>query len=144
MAEKSGVTKWFAKKIEKQTMLKAVGLMIASAALIEAEAVQSMFKTKTGTTYRKYEGTKTATWVASAPGEAPAVVTSTLVNSIASDVTFTGDEVVARIGTNVLYGFFLERGVKGKIEPRPWLRPAFMKMLPQIRAMWNAKGGLAG
>ena len=59
----------------------------------------------------------------SAPSEPPKRVTGTLRSSIAQDVRADGSDVVARIGTNVPYGRYLEQGTR-KMAARPYLRPA--------------------
>lgn len=57
---------------------------------------------------------------ASAPGEPPRKRTGTLQKSIAYEVKGEGDTVVARIGTPVDYGRFLEFGTK-RMAARPYL-----------------------
>jgi hypothetical protein len=47
-----------------------------------------------------------------------------------------GSEYITKIGTNVYYGRMWEEGFskKGKVfSPRPWLRPAFDDMMPEIK-----------
>lgn len=66
---------------------------------------------------------------ASAPGEAPARDDGTLASSIASMVRGgTLKPIVGFVGTNLIYGLFLELGTEGPaatggMEPRPWLMP---------------------
>ncbi len=65
--------------------------------------------------------------IASSPGNAPRIETSTLVNSI--DVQRVADMRHA-VGTAVLHGRDTEFGI-GML-PRPWLRPAMMLVQGQI------------
>lgn len=66
--------------------------------------------------------------IASAPGEAPAVLTGRLRNSIAGEkARVRGTEVRAEWGTNVEYARRLENGGRNRdgsrFYPRPWVRP---------------------
>jgi len=74
----------------------------------------------------------------SKPGEPPHVQTGRLRASVAYEVEGT----VARIGTNVKYGRFLETG-SSRMAPRPWLRRMLAEMTPTFRAILTApiKGG---
>jgi hypothetical protein len=51
-----------------------------------------------------------------------------------ASVTYVIDEnnLVARIGTNVNYGRWLEIGTR-RLRPRPWLRPSMAQATPQVR-----------
>ena len=60
---------------------------------------------------------------ASAPGSAPRSKTGRLERSIAV-VIKRAKNTTALVGTDMLHGRFLELGT-GKMEPRPWLMPAF-------------------
>ncbi len=66
--------------------------------------------------------------VPSAAGEPPRVDTGVLRSSITHELIIRGNNPVARVGTNVTYGRFLELGTSD-IEPRPWLRPALAKAI---------------
>lgn len=59
----------------------------------------------------------------SAPGAYPKSKTGRLERSITVIVT-SGKRVVAKVGTAMIHGRFLELGT-GKMEPRPWLLPSF-------------------
>jgi phage gpG-like protein len=61
----------------------------------------------------------------SAPGESPATQKTDLMKSVqVEDV----HPLLKLVGTNLPYGRFLELGTKN-IKPRPWLRPAFVRLL---------------
>ena len=66
--------------------------------------------------------------VPSAPGEPPHVDTGRLRSSITFEFESSRSQFEARVGTNVIYGKFLELGTV-HIRPRPWLRPAFFKVI---------------
>ena len=66
--------------------------------------------------------------VPSNPGEPPRIDTKTLHESITTETERDGNSVETRIGTNVHYGLHLELGTS-KMKPRPWLRPAFYKVV---------------
>lgn len=65
--------------------------------------------------------------VRSNPGEPPRVETGNLKESVTTETERSDRMVETRIGTNVIYGLFLELGTS-KMAPRPWLRPAFDKV----------------
>lgn len=69
---------------------------------------------------RIYKRGKRGTHQASAPGEYPASDTGRLMGSIMSDIAPT----VATVGTNIVYGQYLEFGTS-KMAARPWLLPSF-------------------
>ena len=64
--------------------------------------------------------------VASRPGEPPRIDTKNLHESIMTETEAERTSVETRIGTNVIYGRYLEMGTS-KMKPRPWLRPALKK-----------------
>lgn len=96
---------------------EAKRLVHDTAARIEAMAKISFADSKTGRPYQK----KGKTHIASAPGEAPAVDTGQLTNSVQWELT---GETSAVAGTNVEHGMHTEFGTV-RMEPRPWLGPAF-------------------
>lgn len=57
------------------------------------------------------------------PGEPPAVQTARLTGSIAYELA---DERTLRVGTNVVYGKYLELGTR-RMAPRPFLVPALIR-----------------
>lgn len=66
--------------------------------------------------------------VPSKPGEPPHVDTGRLRASISTITDVGSEQVVTRVGTNVRSGRELELGTS-RIKPRPWLRPAFNKVV---------------
>lgn len=78
--------------------------------------------------------------VASAPGEAPAVLYGRLRQSIAwTEPTWEGNTVSAEVGTNVEYARRLEwGGVDGRgvrLLPRPYMEPTVQRMAGEIAAI---------
>jgi HK97 gp10 family phage protein len=61
--------------------------------------------------------------VSKSPPEHPQVQTGRLRSSIIHQVTKDGDDIVAEIGTNVVYSKYLEFGTS-KMPAYPWLFPA--------------------
>ena len=71
---------------------------------------------------------------ASAPGDPPASDTGRLLAASApgNSITFFNNKLAAEIGPNVRYARFLELGTD-RMEPRPFIRPAFRKHRKRIR-----------
>jgi phage gpG-like protein len=92
---------------------------------VEAEIKLSMAEPKHGRTYKRGQKTHQA----SAPGEAPAIDFSHLVNSIQTHV----EELEGAVGTNAEQGPTLEFGGT-KIAARPFLAPAIEKVRPEFEA----------
>ena len=79
----------------------------------------------------KVRGQRAGPVVRSRPGEPPRKQTGRLRGS----VTYEVDEraLRARVGTNVMYGRYLELGTRRGLAPRPWLRPALAWVQRQLR-----------
>jgi HK97 gp10 family phage protein len=90
---------------------------LAGAMLVEQAAKLSMGEAKSGRMYGAHQ--------ASAPGEAPAVDTGLLLNSIQSELVETSaTSALAQAGVaGAEYGEALEYGT-ARILPRPYMRPA--------------------
>ena len=80
---------------------------------------------------------------ASGVGESPHRRTGRLRRSITHEVDTVADDVV-RVGTNVEYGFWLEKGTSGfpsrnipPLAPRPFLRPAIDEADNKIAFIWG-------
>jgi len=69
--------------------------------------------------------------VSKSPPEHPQVQTGRLRSSIIHQVTKEGNEITAEIGTNVVYGKYLEFGTINH-SPYPWLFPSIEMQRPQI------------
>lgn len=78
----------------------------------------------------------------SAPGEPPHKDTGRLRASISHEVD--KDAMAARVGTNVVYGKFLEIGTR-KMAARPYLRPTYERLKPELAKILTRKvDGKAG
>lgn len=77
----------------------------------------------------------------SEPGEYPKKVTAHLRRNIQSQ--FDRMKLEARVGTNVLYGKYLELGTKRGLRRRPWLSRALREAQGIIRSILSG-GGSAG
>ena len=77
---------------------------------------------------------------ASAPGEAPAILTGALYRSIVPRIS--ASKTQARIAPKVFYAHWLERGTKRghskfsrwRMRPRPYMKPAFDSQREEFRA----------
>jgi hypothetical protein len=96
----------------------------------------------------KVPGTKTKTYISSAPGEAPAVMLSNLISSITHQlVADTETEVIAQVGTVMEYAARLEFGFndtdslgrKYTMAPRPYFRSAYLENREKIKAILNGE-----
>jgi len=72
----------------------------------------------------------------SVPGQYPKVVTGHLRRNVQSE--FQRDEMKARVGTNVLYGKFLELGTR-LMKRRPWLSRGVSETRGKIRRILAGK-----
>ena len=73
----------------------------------------------------------------SEPGDPPHKQTGTLLKSVAYELVTVADKTIARVGTNLKYGRFLELGTK-KMKPRPWLRRALTEKTAAVEAILRA------
>jgi len=88
---------------------------------IEANAKQSMMGPHTGRVYGEHQ--------ASAPGEAPAVDTATLINSIGTKML---NRLLAVVYAAAEYALHLELGTT-RIAPRPFMLPAAERVKESFR-----------
>lgn len=100
---------------------------LSTAAYAEGVAKESMMGPKTGRIYRVSRTGKLHQ--ASAPGQAPAIDTGNLVNSLQHERVGEED---ARTFTNTEYAAHLEFGT-AKMAPRPFMVPAMMKSIDFLR-----------
>lgn len=127
----------FKKKMEEKSRQVHTSLgkaIIASCRNVENTAKLGMKETKTDPmkAYPRQHGKKIH--YASAGGEYPAVDMGTLLRSITHSVDIEDGETVGRVGTNLLYGKFLEEGTS-RMAPRPWLSPSLNKNKDKIRQL---------
>lgn len=118
-------------QLAKAFPLEVALIVMETAQAVAAEAQASMRLPKTGVFYRvSRTGAKHQ---ASAPGEAPAIDTEALVDSIGVRRV---NKTHAIVYTNQEYAAALEFGRRdGKMAARPFLRPAIRK----VRPMWLAR-----
>lgn len=107
--------------------------VIEGTELVHTAAVRSIMSgPKTGKTYRR----RGVTHQASAPGEAPASDTGTLVQR--SRTEYDAPQLTGRVIFSTAYALALELGTE-RIEPRPFLRPALAANLPAIENAINRR-----
>lgn len=119
--------KWNGPQVTEQVRQAVQRGLIRGAEDVRTEAIRLVLEPpKTGRIYRR----RGVEHQASAPGEAPASDTGTLVSRI--DVDYTNlSELVVRVGAHTDYAAFLEFGTR-KMEPRPFMRPALATSTPKI------------
>lgn len=109
-------------------MVKSRAVRLLSVSVFETRIVgyQTVQRRRKGQLVTIERAIKRTRLVRSKPGEPPRAETSTLRKSVQYEVLPTG-KLVARVGTNVKYGLWLQLGVRQKrgggwrIAPRPWL-----------------------
>ena len=110
--------------------------MFAAAQEVRNETIRTLSGNRTGRTYR-VPGTQ-VTYTASAPGEAPAVQTGQLRNSVRDNVYKREKSVVGEVGTELMKGLWLEKGTKN-MAPRPWLEVSFQRAQPRVREILSRR-----
>lgn len=114
--------------------------MTAAVELVKLNVLQMLSHPGTGRQY-KVPGTKGAYYIASAPGEPPAVRLGDLKRSIDTDVIVEADTITGEVGTDREYGPMLEYGTMN-ILPRPWLRPSFEQSQAEVEDILQQPVGL--
>ena len=71
----------------------------------------------------------------STPGDPPYKQTGRLRSSITHEMITDGQGAIARIGTNLKYGLYLELGTR-RMAARPYLRRALDETRDEIRALF--------
>ena len=116
------------KRIEKNegdALAVAVGV---AAELVRTDAIRSIQRgSRSGRTYKR----GSVFHRASGPGEAPKTDTGSLVSSIFSSLRKQRNKPVAFVGSDIVYAKHLEFGTR-HMAARPWLQPAFDRMLPRM------------
>ena len=108
-----------------------------SCALVQSTAISSMRDTVIDTSKTYYTHNKQIPHHPSVAGNPPAVDTGTLRRSITYNVN--EKEKYGRVGSTIKsppYGLYLEYGTS-RMKPRPWLRPALEKSLPEIKQIFT-------
>lgn len=91
---------------------------------VKFEMQKSFSLPKSGNLYRRNNGQY---YVASAPGEAPAIKEGLLDKSIRTSAKRQSGQIIGTVQVNAPYAALLEGG-GGFVAPRPFLRPAFEKV----------------
>lgn len=101
---------------------------------VEGKLKSSMAEPKSGRTYKRG---KDGTHVASAPGESPAVDSSSYINDLKPVFE---NSLEARIGTVLDYPVLLEEGTPGgMIAPRPLWNKTLVDVLPTLETLLEAE-----
>lgn len=104
---------------------RQLGLIVNAAAIESVSDIKKMMATvKTGIEYKR----GSIVHKASAPGEAPAVDTGTLINSIYNE---DRAPLAKAIGSRLPYAYYLEFGTR-KIAPRPAWVPSVENAIPKM------------
>ena len=118
-------------KAEGTALSDAIGV---AAELVRTEAVRSIQRgSRSGITYKR----GSVFHRASAPGEQPKTDTGSLVSSIFSSLRKDRSRPVAFVGSDIVYAKHLEFGTR-RMAARPWLQPAFDRMLPKMIGIIHA------
>lgn len=112
---------------EKRLDLELMARMETACIYAEGRVKDALSQTGSGTTYR-IEGRH---HVASAPGEAPTVLTGDLRASLDHWVAKLGREIVGIVSVGTEYAPYLEFGTR-KMAPRPFMRKTIYQALPVI------------
>lgn len=158
LSDWSGLEGLEAERLLQEARPKAEAAVLKAALLLESELIKTLKGPRHGRTYligKNFD----IPHVASAPGEAPAVLYGRLWQSIGHvGPSWEGWTVTADVGTNIVYAARLEfggvhtqtttvrvRGVDGwftvkagtviRILPRPWMAPTILRVEPLIDAI---------
>jgi len=100
------------------------------------EVLKTLSGSRSGRVYR-VPGTK-RTYVASAPGQAPATASSGLRQSVKSEVEGRGTSVIGKVKAEAAHALPLEFGTR-RVKARPFMKPSFDKSLDAIRSILTRK-----
>ena len=142
MAPDSAAFKKKLKSLEVSTSDTIKSNLIKAILAIHSEAIKSIqISHSAGRIYLK----KNIQHVASEPGYPPNTDTGNLVHGIGFNIASNG--LSGEVGTNIPYGKYLEFGTR-KMLARPWLIPAYDKIVPgfadqihkELRDLYIKKG----
>lgn len=137
---------WNTGPVEEQMRQAAQRAVVRTTEAVRTEAVRLILNTpKTGELYwrtgisqlSKSGGSFSGGHRVSAPGEAPASDTGTLVGRIRTDYTRIGS-LVGVVVASTDYAAHLEYGTQ-RIEPRPFMRPALANMRGMLSDFMSAE-----
>jgi phage gpG-like protein len=124
----------------KKLKPKAEAAVLKTALYFEGRVKKKLTGIRHGRTYWIGRGKRKRPHIASAPGEAPAVLTGKLRQSIThSDVRWEGDDAVSEVGSSVPYAARLEfggvdsRGIR--ILPRPYFSATWLEEQDKMQSM---------
>jgi HK97 gp10 family phage protein len=135
---------WHGKRIVEILQSELTRRLTASAMLVTRHAKELVGKEGTGVRSKgggveptQPRNTKKLKYGAfpSSPGEPPHKQTGRLQGSITWELSrrgFFGRGLMARVGTNLEYGRYLENGTR-RMRPRPWLKRSLDAVKPQIK-----------
>ncbi len=110
--------------------------MLEAAILVRNNTVEALSGSRSGRVYR-VPGTS-VTYVASAPGEPPAVQLGDLRKSVKFGVEVEDGSVVGFVGSELDKAPMLEYGTRN-MAARPWLRPSFEGSLDAVRDIFGRR-----
>ena len=96
--------------------------------------IETLSGSRSGRVYR-VPGTR-QTYIASSPGQAPAVQLGDLRKSVKGGIEKEGKDVIGFVGSELPKASMLEMGTS-KMLPRPWLRPSFEKSSDKIKEIFT-------
>ncbi len=137
---------WFGEKFKRDLAAEERRRLERAAMVVEREAKRLLsvsgtgVKGKGGVIKRAVKTAKKRIYGAfpSAPGQPPHKQTGRLRASVAHEVLLWGlGRLIARVGTNVLYGKVLQLG-NSRIKPRPWLDVALKNTTGTVKSILGA------
>jgi HK97 gp10 family phage protein len=120
------------KKFQQEVMAYQIRAMQSATLKIHETAVKSIQENADGTPQVRYDPKRTVN--VSAPGDPPNTDTGRLVQSI--QMNFLNDGLTGQVGTNLLYGKYLEFGTT-KMRARPWLAPAVAQVTEDLKDIFK-------
>ena len=107
--------------------------MLEAATEIRNITLETLSGPRSGRVYR-VPGTR-QTYIASSPGQAPAVQLGDLRKSVEFGIEKEGSSVIGYVGSKLSKAAILEHGSRHML-PRPWLRPSFEKGTDKVKGIF--------